>query len=49
LLTLAEIVTAHASKEVTETTLISAAAPYKTPAAQSPFHTIEGEQQIVQP
>ena len=30
LLTLAEIVTAHASKEVTETTLISAAAPSQT-------------------
>jgi len=37
LLTLAEIVTAHASKEVTETTLISAAAPpYQT--YPSPFH-----------
>ena len=41
LLTLAEIVTAHASKEVTETTLISAAAPYQTPASpNSPFHSI---------
>ena len=40
LLTLAEIVTAHASKEVTETTLISAAAPLQTPASpNSPFHT----------
>ena len=39
LLTLAEIVTAHANKEVTETTLISAAAPYQTPTAPSPFHT----------
>ena len=39
LLTLAEIVTAHASKEVTETTLMSAAAPYQI-NPQSPFHNI---------
>jgi len=38
LLTLAEIVTAHASKEVTETTLFSAAAPYQAPYPNTPFH-----------
>ena len=39
-MTLAEIVTAHANKEVTETTLISAAAPYyqTTASPNAPFH-----------